>query len=1414
MKRGIITNATDWRSRRLQGKTEFQGLPISIENERGSYRQGMDPNGETWRTPFLNLKYGYIRGTKGSDGDQVDVYIGPHGKSTRVFVVNQQDPNTKKFDEWKVMLGFESPEQAKIAYLGQYDRPDYFGDMVEVDMATFKDLMRAGAGKQPLRKSIDVVSLLEKAKYVKRWRGKDGKWQYLYQRPSSGDRQRTEQRMEQRTLPGMSKKEIDRLLKNYRRRSPGKGKEVTIQKQTHLDSLLRYSTFCMMSAGRNPEDPEDMQLNDKQIANRYSELLSDLKSEGYVFTRCRGKYVNPEESVMVMCHDAEKSDMMTLGKKYKQDSIVFSDKGRGSLIYTTGEKAGKEEMAGDGYEVVPDARDFYTKMPLANGTTVKFTINLEELAKAIRNIFREALKKRQEIGSLVKGKSDQWYLVTEKGSMKFYWYPILSKAINGNNRTKKHYSADEIKARGMRWVTIRGSRVLLQGTADGGYVVVGGAGGKLNHLKIDKILSKEEYAKKRKRIEERRKEETRALTKEEITEAAQKRKEQQIARKTVRSAYTEAVTDILGITPEEIREKITSDQMKELESKSREMVESRKASKTLSPEAVDKEIEKQTEKEVKKAVQRQIRNVERDALRTLMNDYMPSDPNAQESLKQLLDKDKAIEILSARKKFRRELKDIGAATADVPTDLKVNEVFASATESDIDQIQKDVKDQIETAKNIEMYDILNAQSQSINSYIDQGAISALNGLIGDIYGSGATFTTDTVKEIGIEAVARAVTSKIQMDGKGEIVRKALEEYVSKERGKVVDQALKETKKRLANADSIRDLARDKEDAEAILSMASANGHALKQITAAQRALGTAVGSLRAAAHMINALEDPPADVVQVDMGKDLSRARDRAKAAGLKRGTYSMRTVSKGKGKRFVMEIPKESLNGFFQGAAELSAEKDTLSEIKAHKLNNGYKPPGIKENIKLDGAQEAGLRFFKEKGRVLLDFEAGIGKTGVAYASIMDAMANNGAKKILVVTPSATRGDFYKQRETFLDPDKQKLVRQSTANTSKSERQKRHLEQDGIHIVSQDSLREDASILKDAGYDMVVVDEIHEMTAGSGAAGRYKALEELKDVPSKIAMSGTNIKSSKKELWRKIDFVDPDHTLGTMSEFEKRYKGLNQGTGIFQDAANDAFRKEIGEWVFTQKNRLPIENSVQTLRVPMTSVQRKAYAESEKKYREEREKKLPGASARRDSRNYAILADGATDSNAKVDTIIDTMNSSHPGEKAVIHVSQPGKPVLKAMRTAQERLENEFGKGSVGVVHGGTSPGELNKLKAAFNDPGNPLRFIVGTKSLESGHNLQAGGTVTFHLDIPDSAAAFDQRNARIFRKGQDKDTSTYVLSGLNPVDMRSEDLMLTKRKEMSIVGNPRSVSSNDDSGFLGLLNKYEEDVRGAKAS
>ena len=127
------------KGRKLHYRTEFQGLPISIENRKGSIRRWYDPLKDEKGETRMKYAYGYIRTTEGADGDSIDCYIGPNKESRRVFVVHQNNPKTGKYDEDKVMLGFSSRSHAKEAYLMHYDDPDFFGSIEELDINSFQD---------------------------------------------------------------------------------------------------------------------------------------------------------------------------------------------------------------------------------------------------------------------------------------------------------------------------------------------------------------------------------------------------------------------------------------------------------------------------------------------------------------------------------------------------------------------------------------------------------------------------------------------------------------------------------------------------------------------------------------------------------------------------------------------------------------------------------------------------------------------------------------------------------------------------------------------------------------------------------------------------------------------------------------------------------------------------------------------------------------------------------------------------------------------------------------------------------------------------------------------------------------------------------------------------------------------------
>ena len=133
-----------------KGNVKLFGLDISVENPQGSERSGTDASGKAWKTEMQH-HYGYVKGSKGADKDHVDVFIGPNPDSSKVFVVDQIDPETGKFDEHKAMLGFDTIEQAEAGYRANYD-PNWkgMGAISEMPTDAFKSWVKDGQKKKPL----------------------------------------------------------------------------------------------------------------------------------------------------------------------------------------------------------------------------------------------------------------------------------------------------------------------------------------------------------------------------------------------------------------------------------------------------------------------------------------------------------------------------------------------------------------------------------------------------------------------------------------------------------------------------------------------------------------------------------------------------------------------------------------------------------------------------------------------------------------------------------------------------------------------------------------------------------------------------------------------------------------------------------------------------------------------------------------------------------------------------------------------------------------------------------------------------------------------------------------------------------------------------------------------------------------
>lgn len=112
-----------------------------------------------------------------------------------------------------------------------------------------------------------------------------------------------------------------------------------------------YSRLVRSLAGLEPniesvgiitaENPMAQALSHKENKLRNMQLVGDLREMGYGFYQIRGKYGNFEKPFVIP--NMEREDVIILGKKYKQDSVIWvikTEKGSlAELIETHGVQA-------------------------------------------------------------------------------------------------------------------------------------------------------------------------------------------------------------------------------------------------------------------------------------------------------------------------------------------------------------------------------------------------------------------------------------------------------------------------------------------------------------------------------------------------------------------------------------------------------------------------------------------------------------------------------------------------------------------------------------------------------------------------------------------------------------------------------------------------------------------------------------------------------------------------------------------------------------------------------------------------------------------------------------------------------------------------------------------------------------------
>lgn len=135
------------------GHVRVAGLDISIENPEGSVRRGVDAEGKPWEST-MRAHYGYIRGTEAADGHKLDVFLKPgttEDFNGPVFIIDQIDPKTGKFDEHKAILGAADEAEARSIYQANYPA-DWRGlrSITALPLRAFKAWASSKEARKPL----------------------------------------------------------------------------------------------------------------------------------------------------------------------------------------------------------------------------------------------------------------------------------------------------------------------------------------------------------------------------------------------------------------------------------------------------------------------------------------------------------------------------------------------------------------------------------------------------------------------------------------------------------------------------------------------------------------------------------------------------------------------------------------------------------------------------------------------------------------------------------------------------------------------------------------------------------------------------------------------------------------------------------------------------------------------------------------------------------------------------------------------------------------------------------------------------------------------------------------------------------------------------------------------------------------
>lgn len=522
-----------------------------------------------------------------------------------------------------------------------------------------------------------------------------------------------------------------------------------------------------------------------------------------------------------------------------------------------------------------------------------------------------------------------------------------------------------------------------------------------------------------------------------------------------------------------------------------------------------------------------------------------------------------------------------------------------------------------------------------------------------------------------------------------------------------------------------------------------------------------------------------------------------------------------------VLEIKADKLERLKQKNIEALAWKKELEENYQK-----YEPEVLKflkPDIKLYPHQVVAVMFLKKVINGLLSLEMGLGKTlcSIGYAEMM------GFKKVLVITPNSLKYNYYDEVKKFTISSKPHLIRQKP----KTKKQKEKEANSKIKVVPKVNKEQDEANYLIVNYDYfngsdfkkvsqkfkelnlgfiecVVLDESHMIK--NTQSNTYKNIKKLiKEIPSKVFLSGTPAPNRTKELFTVLNMTSP-LDFPTKTEFYEQYCGLTYiPKGKDDDPENDESWDRSKGWQqseggmrleelyhkiapYTYRKRkfevlkdLP-DKIYQKIVLEMTDEQQEQYNKIEEGvaneiFGDEQMSSVNILTIMLRLRQYTSMI--------KVPPTVDLAKRLlEEDEKSVI--VDMFKPPIAEMKKLL---------GDVGGLHTGDEDmEERNAVKNEFQDPNGKIKvFLASIATTKYGLTLTAASKL-FMTTLPWSTGEYDQVSDRLHRIGQKDTVFIYPVIVKDTIDEYVFNMIEKKRIEITKVLDNEDYQSNVEESVL----------------